>query len=91
MWTGETVDQSGCDGVVAYDEHNRDIGVAALAAYADGVLPTAAIAATFLCARSDASRARRSYCPSAQRYSIRTFWSSMKPLSFRPSRNAATS
>ena len=40
--------------------------------------------------RSDASAGRRSYCPPAERYSIATFWPSMKPVSLRPRRNAGT-
>jgi len=52
------------------------VEVAALAARAPGGLPGTAITATLRRTRSAASCAIRSYCPSAQRYSIATFWPS---------------
>ena len=62
--------------------------VAALAARAEGVLPT--ITAT--CRRSKVRHQSRQpiRLTSAERYSIATFWPSTKPVSFRPWRNAAT-
>jgi hypothetical protein len=38
--------------------------------------------------RSAANAGNRSNQPSAQRYSIATFWASTYPASFKPSRNA---
>ena len=50
--------------------------VAALAASATCAVPIVAITATWRRTRSAANSGSRSYCPSAQRYSIATFWPS---------------
>jgi hypothetical protein len=50
--------------------------VAALAESVAGVLPPVKITVTPRCTRSAASAGNRSYCPSAQRYSIETLWPS---------------
>ena len=50
--------------------------VAALAASAEGMPPVVTITATWRRTRSAASAGSRSYRPSAQRYSIATFWPS---------------
>src|SRR5262245_5082230 len=63
--------------------------VAAFAATAEGSPPAATITATRRLARSAANTGRRSYWPFAQRYSIDTFWPSMKPDCFKPPRSAS--
>src|SRR5829696_6503469 len=65
------------------------VEVAAFAASGEGTLPRATIAATCLWTKSDANAWRRSYRPSAQRYSIATFSCSKKPSSLRPCLKAA--
>jgi hypothetical protein len=65
------------------------VAVAALAAIAGKVPPMAQMTATRRLTRSAASAGRRSFRPSAQRYSIFTFWPSTKPVSLRPGRNGA--
>src|SRR4029453_7357147 len=62
----------------------------ALAAYGDGSPPAAAISATFRRTSSVVNAGRRSYRPSAQRYSIERFLPSIYPLSVSPWRNALT-
>src|SRR5512132_277446 len=62
----------------------------ALAAYGDGSPPAAAISATFSRTSSVVNAGRRSYRPSAQRYSIERFLPSIYPLSVSPWRNALT-
>jgi hypothetical protein len=49
------------------------VEVAAFAASGEGTLPTARIMATCRRTKSAANAGNRSYCPSAQRYSIATF------------------
>src|SRR5215470_5309020 len=61
--------------------------VAALAASAEGVV-VATMTATWRRTRSAVKAGSRSFRPSAQRYSIVTFWPSVKPATFRPRRNA---
>src|SRR5262249_46540241 len=70
------------DWIAAADEHDR------YAARMETFEPT--ITATWRCARSAASAGSRSSLFSAERKSIATLWPSMKPASFRPSRNADT-
>ena len=62
--------------------------VAEIAARAAGIFPGAAITATPWRTRSSASSGNRSYWPSAQRYSIETFWPSVNPVSPSPRRKA---
>src|SRR5215467_3591193 len=62
--------------------------VAAFAASAAGVLAEVTITLTRRRIRSSTSSGNRWYWPSAQRYSIDTFWPSTKPDSLRPRRNA---
>jgi hypothetical protein len=62
--------------------------VADLAAWAEMLFAT--IAATWRRTRSAASAPSRSWCSSAQRYSIAMFWPSTNPASLRPWRKAAT-
>src|SRR6185312_2427405 len=62
--------------------------VAFLAASTEGGPPAARITATFIPTSSAASADRRSYWPSAQRYSMATFWPTTKPASASPRRNA---
>src|SRR5215207_3826254 len=62
----------------------HDTHASNVAARGEGTLPRATIAATCLWTKSDANVWRRSYRPSAQRYSIATFSCSKKPSSLRP-------
>src|ERR1700682_4603481 len=62
---------------------------AALAARPGSLPPAAMIKATWRFTSSAARAGNRSYRPSAQRYSIGTFWPSTYPASFRPCRVAA--
>src|SRR6516165_4613979 len=64
------------------------VAVAALAASAGGVPPTAAITATLRETRSASSIGNRPYSPSAQRYSNATLRPSTKPVSRKPWWNA---
>src|SRR6266404_1870147 len=64
--------------------------VAALAASAEGSPPVVVRTVSGRRTNSDAIAGRRSYWPSAQRYSIVTFWPSTKPFSPSPRRNADT-
>ena len=64
--------------------------VAAFAATTDGSPPVVTSTATRLRTSSAASAGRRSYWPSAQRYSTATFCPSMYPLACSPMRNAST-
>src|SRR6516225_8205086 len=64
------------------------VAVAALAASAGGVPPTAAITATLRETRSASSVGNRPYSPSAQRYSNATLRPSTKPVSRKPWWNA---
>ena len=64
--------------------------VAALAASAEGSPPVVTNMAAPRWTRSKAIAGSRSYCPSAQRNSIATFFPSSYPVSPKPLRNAAT-
>ena len=65
------------------------VEVASLAARPETLPPSAAITATRRSTRSATSSASRSYRPSAQRYSIKTFWPTTDPASFKPAWNDA--
>jgi len=66
------------------------VAVAAFAATAAAVLPGVAINATLRRIRSAAIAGSSSFLPEAQRYSMATFWPSIKPASASPLRKAAT-
>src|SRR5215831_8938242 len=66
------------------------IVVVAFLAAKDACVTTATITSTWSRTNSAARSGNRENCPSADRYSMRTFWPSMYPSARRPSRKAST-
>src|SRR6516164_7908312 len=76
-------DKPEVDRVTAVKNTIGIVFVAAFAARTEGVVG-ATITATWRRTRSTANSGNLSFRPSAQRYSIATFWSSIKPVAFNP-------
>jgi hypothetical protein len=66
------------------------IDVAALAARVAGVLDSVAMTDTGFLTSSSANSGSLAFCPPAQRYSIATFWPSIKPTLRKPRLNPAS-
>ena len=84
----EARDDTHRDRIGAEREDDRDCGRGGLSRHGGGCPPVAARKSTGERTSSRANSGSRSYCPSAQRNVIATFWPSVNPASVSPARNA---